>query len=107
MNKKKQIVVLTIGYGIFFIVLIGICAVYFETKEQKFTPNRWEASTDSKRYKFIKSFEKQYEVIGMKREEIEAYEYRIEDNLIAGWKVYRINFKKDIVTKVEILTEDW
>ena len=49
MNKKKQIVVLTIGYGIFFIVLIGICAVYFETKEQKFTPNRWEASTDSKR----------------------------------------------------------
>ena len=126
MNKKKQIVVLTIGYGIFFIVLIGICAVYFETKEQKFTPNRWKASTDSKRYKFIKSFEKQYEVIGMKREEIEtllgnpnktetkkgtkeieAYEYRIEDNLIAGWKVYRINFKKDIVTKVEILTEDW
>ena len=74
----------------------------------------------------LKSFEKQYEVIGMKREEIEtllgnpnktetkkgtkeieAYEYRIEDNLIAGWKVYRINFKKDIVTKVEILTEDW
>ena len=25
-----------------------------------------------KRYKFIKSFEKQYEVIGMKREEIET-----------------------------------
>ena len=39
--------------------------------------------------------------------EIEVYEYRIEDKSIVGWKVYRINFKKDIVTKVEILTEDW
>ena len=65
----------------------------------------YEASSDSKRYKFIKSFEKQYEVIGMKREEIETllgnpnktetkkgtkeievYEYRIEDNLLLGGK---------------------
>ena len=118
MNKKKQIVVLTIGYGIFFIVLIGICAVYFETKEQKFTPNRWEASTDSKRYKFIKSFEKQYEVIGMKREEIETllgnpnktetkkgtkeievYEYRIEDNLLLGGKYIELIKKKILLQR--------
>ncbi|WP_442872469.1 hypothetical protein [Coprococcus sp. LG100-32] len=65
----------------------------------------YEASSDSKRYKFIKSFEKQYEVIGMKSEEIETllgnpnktetkkgtkeievYEYRIEDNLLLGGK---------------------
>ena len=74
--------------------------------------------SDSKRYKFIKSFEKQYEVIGMKREEIEtllgnpnktetkkgtkrnrSIWIQNRRQSIVGWKVYRINFKKEYCYK--------
>lgn len=73
-----------------------------------------------------KNFEEQYNVIGMNRYEIEDllgsptwtitepytneliyYEYRIQDHLIAGWKVFQLSFQDDVVVGTTITVEDW
>ena len=72
-----------------------------------------------------KSNEK-YDVVGMQQSEIEDllgsptrteteedtgnilyYEYRIQDYILAGWKVYQVRFQDDIVAGTSIIVEDW
>ena len=40
-------------------------------------------------------------------EEIIYYEYRIQDHILAGWKVYQIRFQDDLVADTSIIVEDW
>lgn len=40
-------------------------------------------------------------------EEIIYYEYRIQDHILAGWKVYQIRFQDDRVADTSIIVEDW
>ena len=72
-----------------------------------------------------KSNEK-YDVVGMQQSEIEDllgspirteteedtgnilyYEYRIQNHILAGWKVYQVRFQDDIVAGTSIIVEDW
>ena len=83
-------------------------------------------SNPAKRYLYIDDLEEKYNVAGMRRCEIEEllgsptwrktepgtekiiyYEYRIQDNLLAGWKVYQVRFQDDVVIDTTIIVEDW
>ena len=93
---------------------------------KKFFPKGWLNCNPAKRYLYIDDLEEKYNVAGMRRCEIEEllgsptwrktepgtekiiyYEYRIQDNLLAGWKVYQVRFQDDIVIDTTIIVEDW
>lgn len=80
----------------------------------------------AKRYFYIEDFEEKYDVVGMQRSDIEDllgsptwretepdteeiiyYEYRIQDHILAGWKVCQIRFQDDLVADTSIIVEDW
>lgn len=80
----------------------------------------------TKRYLYIEDFEEKYDVVGMQRSDIEDllgsptwteaepdteeiiyYEYRIQDHILAGWRVYQIRFQDDLVADTSIIVEDW
>ena len=91
-----------------------------------FSPKGWMNCDPAKRYLYIEDFEEKYDVVGMQRSDIEDllgsptwretepdteeiiyYEYRIQDHILAGWKVYQIRFQDDLVADTSIIVEDW
>lgn len=95
-------------------------------RERDFSPKGWMNCDPAKRYLYIEDFEEKYDVVGMQRSDIEDllgsptwretepdteeiiyYEYRIQDHILAGWKVYQIRFQDDLVADTSIIVEDW
>ena len=91
-----------------------------------FSQKGWRNCDPAKRYLYIEDFEEKYDVVGMQRSDIEdllgsptwtetepdteeiiSYEYRIQDHILAGWKVYQIRFQDDLVADTSIIVEDW
>ena len=110
----------------FFVCILGGLVVWASYRERTFSQKGWRNCNPAKRYLYIKDFEEKYDVVGIHRSEIEDllgsptwtetepdtekvlyYEYRIQDHILAGWKVYQVRFQDDIVTGTSILVEDW
>ncbi len=110
----------------FFVCILGGLVVWASYRERTFSQKGWKNCDPAKRYLYIENFEEKYDVVGMRRSEIETllgsptwteteldtekvlyYEYRIQDHILAGWKVYQVRFQDDIVTGTSILVEDW
>ena len=100
--------------------------VWAAYRERDFSPKGWMNCDPAKRYLYIEDFEEKYDVVGMQRSDIEDllgsptwretepdteeiiyYEYRIQDHILAGWKVYQIRFQDDLVADTSIIVEDW
>ena len=91
------------------------------TGKERFHSKDGKNGYPAKRYLYIENSEEKYDVVGMHRSEIEDllgsptwtetepdtekvlyYEYRIQDHILAGWKVYQVRFQDDIVTGTSI-----
>lgn len=113
-------------YGFLFVCILCGVIVWISCGERHFSYKKWINCDPAKRYLYIENFEEQYNVIGMNRYEIEDllgsptwtitepytneliyYEYRIQDHLIAGWKVFQLSFQDDVVVGTTITVEDW
>lgn len=100
--------------------------VWGSYRERTFSQKGWRNCDPAKRYLYIENFEEKYDVVGMQQSEIEDllgsptrteteedtgnilyYEYRIQDHILAGWKVYQVRFQDDIVAGTSIIVEDW
>lgn len=112
MKKNFNRNILICVYGSFFIcVLCGFIA-WAAYRERDFSQKGWMNCDPAKRYLYIEDFEEKYDVVGMQRSDIEdllgsptwtetepdteeiiSYEYRIQDHILAGWKVYQIRFQ--------------
>ncbi|MGF7018743.1 hypothetical protein M2145_002518 [Lachnospiraceae bacterium PF1-21] len=126
MTKSRRIAVMAVLVFEFVLVaaiVIGAITL-FSDKNREFTVERWEKSKNEKRYQYIESLEEKYELEGMSRSEVEEllgspshteiesgiikeYEYRIADDVMVGWRVYRILFTDEIVMKAKTDVEDW
>ena len=127
-NTKKNFNrnILICVYGSFFICVLCGFIVWAAYRERDFSQKGWMNCDPAKRYLYIEDFEEKYDVVGMQRSEIEdllgsptwtetepdteeiiSYEYRIQDHILAGWKVYQIRFQDDLVVDTSVIVEDW
>lgn len=123
-NFNKNILIYV--YVFFFVCILGGLVVWGSYRERTFSQKGWRNCDPAKRYLYIEDFEEKYDVVGMQRSEIEDllgsptwteiepdteeiiyYEYRIQDHILAGWKVYQIRFQDDLVAYTSIIVEDW
>lgn len=77
-----------------------------------FSQKGWMNCDPAKRYLYIEDFEEKlgsptWAETEPDTEEIIYYEYRIQDHILAGWKVYQIRFQDDLVADTSIIVEDW
>ncbi len=118
MKNKKRLAIIVI----IILIIITLIPLFFwirYTYKIDFTQERWESYSDENKYHMVKSLEDDYELNGMSRKEIvqllgtpsteyeDSYEYRIRDDVIAGWKVLVICFEDDKVKDVYEGIEDW
>ena len=115
MKKRKKIIKLAIILSLSF---------YFFFKK-KFTPEKWRDMESNNRYLLVESLNEQYELLGMKCEEVKTllgepdlfegntekgeliYKYYIKSDVIHGLLWLEIFFDKNIVYNYKLLSDDW
>lgn len=71
MKKNFNRNILICVYGFFFICVLCGFIVWAAYRERQFSQKGWMNCDPAKRYLYIEDFEEKYDVIGMKRSEIE------------------------------------
>ena len=109
------------------IVLASAMIFAYQTCDQNtsFTPERWEECEPRYRFRYVESLMEEYELEGMDKATVEELlgpgtkatgvpdnghsyeEYRIEDDLLGGWKVLLFEYDDGVVVSVRETWEDW
>ncbi len=122
-NFNRNILICVYGFSSYAYYAVLSCG---QPIGKEIFPKGWMNCDPAKRYLYIEDFEEKYDVVGMQRSDIEDllgsptwretepdteeiiyYEYRIQDHILAGWKVYQIRFQDDLVADTSIIVEDW
>ena len=105
----------------FCLIIEIICLVHFAIivpRDRIFTPEKWAQTPAPMRHKLMWSFQRQYQLEGMVRKEVEkllgqgddvqgSVEYKLADDWIGGWRVYHIEYKQDRVIHAKETWQDW
>lgn len=116
------------------LLCFSVCGCVFVDK--KFSTEAWVHTEDSQKYHYIKDLKENYNLIGMTSQEVRellgepyfervkgeggigeysttdgrtdmVFYYRLQEDILVGWRIYLIRFNNDIVFDVETGVEDW